>query len=170
MRDGSSRAALPLRRAEMGTGPLMPRLAQIQRRFVRPDDRAADDGDRYHVPRARRQGGPPAGYLNHIVHGNRPVPSNDVIARIADSSASRQSTSASTGSASSPTSSRRCPTHRQALKRLAYARRSADCEWITSRARDVVEGESSAGRSDLTSFGTNADADALGFVPFRRNA
>jgi len=24
-----------------------------------------------------------AGYLNHIVHGNRPVPSNDVIARIA---------------------------------------------------------------------------------------
>jgi transcriptional regulator with XRE-family HTH domain len=26
-----------------------------------------------------------AGYLNHIVHGNRPVPSNDVIARIADS-------------------------------------------------------------------------------------
>jgi transcriptional regulator with XRE-family HTH domain len=25
-----------------------------------------------------------AGYLNHIVHGNRPVPSNDVIARIAD--------------------------------------------------------------------------------------
>jgi len=26
-----------------------------------------------------------AGYLNHIVHGNRPVPSNDVIARIATS-------------------------------------------------------------------------------------
>ena len=26
-----------------------------------------------------------AGYLNHIVHGNRPVPSNDVIARIAKS-------------------------------------------------------------------------------------
>jgi len=26
-----------------------------------------------------------AGYLNHIVHGNRPVPSNDVIARIAGS-------------------------------------------------------------------------------------
>jgi transcriptional regulator with XRE-family HTH domain len=24
-----------------------------------------------------------AGYLNHIVHGNRPVPSNDVIERIA---------------------------------------------------------------------------------------
>jgi transcriptional regulator with XRE-family HTH domain len=26
-----------------------------------------------------------AGYLNHIVHGNRPVPSNEVIARIAGS-------------------------------------------------------------------------------------
>ena len=24
-----------------------------------------------------------AGYLNHIVHGNRPVPSNDILARIA---------------------------------------------------------------------------------------
>jgi transcriptional regulator with XRE-family HTH domain len=26
-----------------------------------------------------------AGYLNHIVHGNRPVPSNEVVARIAKS-------------------------------------------------------------------------------------
>ena len=26
-----------------------------------------------------------AGYLNHLVHGNRPVPSNDVIARLAES-------------------------------------------------------------------------------------
>jgi transcriptional regulator with XRE-family HTH domain len=25
-----------------------------------------------------------AGYLNHLVHGNRPVPSNDVVARLAD--------------------------------------------------------------------------------------
>jgi transcriptional regulator with XRE-family HTH domain len=25
-----------------------------------------------------------AGYLNHIVHGNRPVPSNDVVAKLAD--------------------------------------------------------------------------------------
>ena len=24
-----------------------------------------------------------AGYLNHIVHGNRPIPSNDVLARLA---------------------------------------------------------------------------------------
>jgi transcriptional regulator with XRE-family HTH domain len=26
-----------------------------------------------------------AGYLNHLVHGNRPVPSNDVVAQLADS-------------------------------------------------------------------------------------
>ena len=41
-----------------------------------------------------------AGYLNHLVHGNRPVPSNDVIkrARRARSTSSR-SISASTGSA-----------------------------------------------------------------------
>jgi transcriptional regulator with XRE-family HTH domain len=25
-----------------------------------------------------------AGYLNHLVHGNRPVPSNDVVAALAD--------------------------------------------------------------------------------------
>src|SRR5215212_7405278 len=25
-----------------------------------------------------------AGYLNHLVHGNRPVPSNDVVGRLAD--------------------------------------------------------------------------------------
>jgi transcriptional regulator with XRE-family HTH domain len=25
-----------------------------------------------------------AGYLNHLVHGNRPVPSNDVVKRLAD--------------------------------------------------------------------------------------
>jgi transcriptional regulator with XRE-family HTH domain len=25
-----------------------------------------------------------AGYLNHLVHGNRPVPSNDVISKLAD--------------------------------------------------------------------------------------
>jgi transcriptional regulator with XRE-family HTH domain len=26
-----------------------------------------------------------AGYLNHLVHGNRPVPSNDVISKLAES-------------------------------------------------------------------------------------
>ena len=25
-----------------------------------------------------------AGYLNHVVHGNRPVPSNEIVARLAD--------------------------------------------------------------------------------------
>jgi len=29
--------------------------------------------------------GPSAGYLNHLVHGNRPVPSNDVVATLAGS-------------------------------------------------------------------------------------
>ena len=37
-----------------------------------------------------------AGYLNHLVHGNRPVPSNDVVARSPRRSASSRSTSAST--------------------------------------------------------------------------
>ena len=32
----------------------------------------------------RRKTGLSAGYLNHLVHGNRPVPSNDVIERLAD--------------------------------------------------------------------------------------
>ena len=40
-----------------------------------------------------------AGYLNHLVHGNRPVPSNDVIETLGRRSASSPSTSASTGSA-----------------------------------------------------------------------
>ena len=35
-----------------------------------------------------------AGYLNHLVHGNRPVPSNEVIERLAARSASSPSTSA----------------------------------------------------------------------------
>ncbi len=37
-----------------------------------------------------------AGYLNHLVHGNRPVPSNDVVARSRTHSRSSPSTSAST--------------------------------------------------------------------------
>ena len=36
-----------------------------------------------------------AGYLNHIVHGNRPVPSNEVIARWRGPSRSTRSISAS---------------------------------------------------------------------------
>ena len=50
-----------------------------------------------------------AGYLNHLVHGNRPVPSNDVIGRSRTRSRSSRSTSASSACARSPSSSRRCP-------------------------------------------------------------
>ena len=34
---------------------------------------------------ARREDGLSAGYLNHLVHGNRPVPSNDVVETLAHS-------------------------------------------------------------------------------------
>ena len=47
-----------------------------------PDHRAADGRDGDHLPGAGREDGPSAGYLNHIVHGNRPVPSTAVLARI----------------------------------------------------------------------------------------
>ena len=57
--------------------------AALQRRAVRPDDRAADGGDGTTYRGLADKAGLSAGYLNHIVHGNRPVPSNDVIARIA---------------------------------------------------------------------------------------
>ena len=40
-----------------------------------------------------------AGYLNHLVHGNRPVPSKEVVARLAALWASSPSTSASTACA-----------------------------------------------------------------------
>ena len=40
-----------------------------------------------------------AGYLNHIMHGNRPVPSNEILARLARRSASSLSTSSSTACA-----------------------------------------------------------------------
>ena len=33
---------------------------------------------------SRRDTGLSAGYLNHLVHGNRPVPSNDVVKTLAD--------------------------------------------------------------------------------------
>ena len=57
--------------------------AEIQRGALRPDDRAADgrDGPTYRGLADKTELS--AGYLNHIVHGNRPVPSNEVIARIA---------------------------------------------------------------------------------------
>ena len=39
--------------------------------------------DRAHLPRPRREDRLSAGYLNHLVHGNRPVPSNEVVERLA---------------------------------------------------------------------------------------
>lgn len=42
----------------------------------------ADTGLTYRA--LAQQTGLSAGYLNHIVHGNRPVPADDVIARIAE--------------------------------------------------------------------------------------
>jgi transcriptional regulator with XRE-family HTH domain len=41
----------------------------------------AENGVTYRELAART--GLSAGYLNHLVHGNRPVPSNDVLARLA---------------------------------------------------------------------------------------
>ena len=79
------RTACPLRRAEMGNAVLMAR----RRRY-------SDDPFGPTIERLMEETGTTyrgladkadlsAGYLNHIVHGNRPVPSNDVIARIAES-------------------------------------------------------------------------------------
>ena len=47
---------------------------------VRSDDRAADGVTYRSLADAA---GLSAGYLNHLVHGNRPVPSNDVIKTLA---------------------------------------------------------------------------------------
>ncbi|HUF02448.1 MAG TPA: helix-turn-helix transcriptional regulator [Gaiellaceae bacterium] len=69
----------------MGSGPLMPKrrrysdesLGQTIERLM------AETGTTYRGLADKADLS--AGYLNHIVHGNRPVPSNDVIARIATS-------------------------------------------------------------------------------------
>ena len=45
--------------------------------------RLMDDQDVTYRQLASRTG-LSAGYLNHLVHGNRPVPSNDVVATLAD--------------------------------------------------------------------------------------
>ena len=63
----------------------MARRRRFLDRALRSDDREPDGRDRHDVPRARGQGrASPRGYLNHLVHGNRPVPSNDVIQTLAD--------------------------------------------------------------------------------------
>ena len=84
--------------------------AQVQRRAVRADDRAADGRDRTDLPRPRRQDRP----LGRLPQPPRPrqppgaVERRRRAARRARSASSR-STSASTACASSPTGSRRCP-------------------------------------------------------------
>ena len=58
----------------------------------------AESGVTYRELAART--GLSAGYLNHLVHGNRPVPSNDVVRTLAEGARRRgRSTSASTGCA-----------------------------------------------------------------------
>ena len=69
----------------MGDGPLM------AKRRIYSDDRFGPTIERLMVETGTTYRGLAdkadlsAGYLNHIVHGNRPVPSNEVIARIATS-------------------------------------------------------------------------------------
>jgi transcriptional regulator with XRE-family HTH domain len=69
----------------MGKGPLMARRRRYSDRSFGPtiEELMTETGTTYRG--LADKAGLSAGYLNHIVHGNRPVPSNDVIARIADS-------------------------------------------------------------------------------------
>ena len=50
-----------------------------------------------------------AGYLNHLVHGNRPVPSDEVISTSQPRSGSSRSTSVRCASGASRSGSSRCP-------------------------------------------------------------
>jgi len=67
----------------MGAGPLMAKRRRYSNDHFGPtmERLMAETGTTYRglADKANLS----AGYLNHIVHGNRPVPSNDVIARIA---------------------------------------------------------------------------------------
>jgi transcriptional regulator with XRE-family HTH domain len=67
----------------MGNGPLMAKRRRYSNEQFGPtmERLMAETGTTYRglADKAKLS----AGYLNHIVHGNRPVPSNDVIARIA---------------------------------------------------------------------------------------
>ena len=74
-----------VRRAEMGDAVLMARRRRYSDDPFGPTiERLMDEtGTTYRGLAAKADLS--AGYLNHIVHGNRPVPSNDVIARIAES-------------------------------------------------------------------------------------
>ncbi|HEY7731879.1 MAG TPA: helix-turn-helix transcriptional regulator [Gaiellaceae bacterium] len=67
----------------MGTGTLMARRRKLSDEPFGPtiERLMADTGLTYRALADKTELS--AGYLNHIVHGNRPVPSNDVIARLA---------------------------------------------------------------------------------------
>jgi transcriptional regulator with XRE-family HTH domain len=69
----------------MGTGPLMAKRRRYSDQHFGPtiENLMVETGTTYRG--LADKAGLSAGYLNHIVHGNRPVPSNDVIERIADS-------------------------------------------------------------------------------------
>jgi transcriptional regulator with XRE-family HTH domain len=69
----------------MGTGPLMARRRRYSEQPFGPtiEELMVETGTTYRGLADKAELS--AGYLNHIVHGNRPVPSNDVIERIADS-------------------------------------------------------------------------------------
>jgi transcriptional regulator with XRE-family HTH domain len=69
----------------MGTGTLMAKRRRYSEEpFGATIERLMEDTGVTYRGLADKSG-LSAGYLNHIVHGNRPVPSNDVIARIAKS-------------------------------------------------------------------------------------
>src|SRR5262245_12179374 len=74
-----------VRRAEMGTRRLMARRRRYSEEPFGPtiERLMTETGSTYRGLADKADLS--AGYLNHIVHGNRPVPSNDVIARIAES-------------------------------------------------------------------------------------
>ena len=69
----------------MGNGPLMARRRRYSEQPFGPtiEELMVETGTTYRG--LADTADLSAGYLNHIVHGNRPVPSNDVIERIADS-------------------------------------------------------------------------------------
>jgi transcriptional regulator with XRE-family HTH domain len=68
----------------MGKGPLMARRRRYSDRPFGPtiEELMTETGTTYRG--LADKAGLSAGYLNHIVHGNRPVPSNDVIERVAE--------------------------------------------------------------------------------------
>ncbi len=79
------RARFDLRRGEMGPAGLMAKRRRYSDDTFGPtiERLMAETGTTYRGLADKSDLS--AGYLNHIVHGNRPVPGNDVIARIASS-------------------------------------------------------------------------------------